>query len=60
MKLKGLTAYAERQLDVEDFEDLERMIGCEVTYCTNKAIVRGKMYILIDGQEWHEDFLIIE
>lgn len=61
MKLVGVTYYAENHLSVDDLENLHSMVGCEVYETNEKAIIdNGKLYLLSDGEDWHEDYLIIE
>lgn len=61
MKLTGVTEYAEKHLSVDDLEDLHSMVGCDVYETDKKSIVdNGKLYLLTDGQDWHEDYLILQ
>lgn len=61
MKLTGVTEYAEKHLSIDDLEYLNSMVGCNVYETDKKSIVdNGKLYLLTDGQDWHEDYLILQ
>ena len=55
MKLKGLTQAAYSYLTIEDIQQLEEMIGCEVEY----SVTNKEMLIMPDGELTHERFLIL-
>ncbi len=60
-KFIGLSKYAEKHLDVDDFNDLKEMIGSEVIESDIPSIVDGKrMFIMPDGEETHIDYLELE
>jgi hypothetical protein len=60
-KLLGVTEYAERHLSVDDIDELKSMIGCVIEESDEPSIVDGKrMFIMIDGEETHIDYLELE
>jgi len=58
--LVGITEYAEKHLNETDLQLLKSMIGCEVVESENRPThCKGRYYVMPDGEDTHEDFLIL-